>query len=191
VQFFFFGSFEIGKCKALKLAGHKPADDRSGNMNIIILDGHKLQWHQERIQAWQAGERIAPITIDCSLTRACTYKCVYCYGLLQDNDSKRMTKDIIFRFLDDAVEIGVKAISFVSDGESTSSPHLKDAILRGKSNGLEWQAIGTNGYLLKDEHLEEFLPELTYLRSSMNELGKNRVMQSSHTDFRDLGKNEN
>lgn len=137
------------------------------NMDRIILDGHKLQWHQERIHAWQVGERIAPITIDCSLTRACTYKCVYCYGQLQDNDSKRMTKDIIFRFLDDAAEIGVKAISFVSDGESTCSPHLKDAILRGKSNGLD-MALGTNGYLLKDEHLEEFLPALTYLRFNIS-----------------------
>lgn len=136
-------------------------------MNKLILDGHKLQWHQERVKAWLAGERIAPITIDCSLTRACTYKCVYCYGQLQDNDSKKMTKDVIFRFLDDAAEIGVKAISFVSDGESTCSPHLNDAILRGKANGLD-MALGTNGYLLQDNRLEEILPALTYLRFNIS-----------------------
>lgn len=129
----------------------------------IILDGHKLAWHRERVDAWLRGERVAPITIDCSLTRACTYRCVYCYGQLQTNDIKKMTKDVIFRFLDDAAEIGVKAISFVSDGESTCSPHLYDAIIRGKANGLDI-ALGTNGYLLKDERLEEILPLLTYLR---------------------------
>jgi MoaA/NifB/PqqE/SkfB family radical SAM enzyme len=78
-----------------------------------------------------------------------------------------MTKDVIFRFLDDAAEIGVKAISFVSDGESTCSPHLYDAILRGKGNGLD-MALGTNGYLLKDERLEEILPALTYLRFNIS-----------------------
>ena len=57
---------------------------------------------------------------------------------------------LIDKFLDDAAEIGVKAISFVSDGESTCSPHLYDAIMRGKANGLD-MALGTNGYLLKDE----------------------------------------
>ncbi|MFA7254783.1 MAG: radical SAM protein [Candidatus Omnitrophota bacterium] len=129
----------------------------------IILDGHKLAWHRERVEAWLRGERVAPITIDCSLTRACTYRCVYCYGQLQTNDVKKMTKDVIFRFLDDAAEIGVKAISFVSDGESTCSPHLYDAIIRGKANGLDI-ALGTNGYLLQDERLEEILPLLTYLR---------------------------
>lgn len=136
-------------------------------MKELILDGHKINWHKERVEAWLRGERIAPITIDCSLTRRCTYHCIYCYGQLQANDEKRMTRDVIFRFLDDAAEIGVKAISFVSDGESTCSPYLYDAILRGKSNGLD-MALGTNGYLLKDEKLEEILPCLTYLRFNIS-----------------------
>jgi MoaA/NifB/PqqE/SkfB family radical SAM enzyme len=133
----------------------------------IILDGHKLAWHTERIEAWLRGERIAPVTIDMALTRRCTYKCIYCYGLLQENDEKRMTKDVIFRFLDDAAEIGVKAISFISDGESTCSPHVYDAILRGKANRLD-MSIGTNGHTLKDDRLEEILPALTYLRFNIS-----------------------
>lgn len=145
-------------------------------MKNLILDGHKLQWHKERVEKWLKGERIAPITIDCALTRKCTYKCVYCYGQLQANDEKKMTKDVIFRFLDDAAEIGVKAISFVSDGESTCSPHLYDAILRGKSNGLD-VALGTAGYLLKDERLEEILPALTYLRFNISAADPKRYSQ--------------
>lgn len=136
-------------------------------MQNIILDGHKLLWHKDRVEAWLKGERIAPITIDCSLTRRCTYQCLYCYGQLQANDEKRMTKEVIFRFLDDAAEIGVKAISFVSDGESTCSPYLYEAILRGKANGLD-MALGTNGYLLRDDKLEEILPCLTYLRFNIS-----------------------
>jgi len=136
-------------------------------MSELILDGHKLAWHADRVQAWLRGERVAPITIDCALTRRCSYRCVYCYGQLQANDEKRMTKEVIFRFLDDAAEIGVKAVSFVSDGESTCSPHLYDAILRGKANGLD-MALGTNGYLLKEDRLEEILPALTYLRFNIS-----------------------
>src|SRR4030042_190477 len=136
-------------------------------MADLVLDGHKLLWHKERVEAWLKGERIAPITIDCSLTRRCTYRCLYCYGQLQANDEKRMTKDVIFRFLDDAADIGVKAISFVSDGESTCSPHIYDVIIRGKGNGLDG-ALGTNGYLLRDDRLEEILPALTYLRYNIS-----------------------
>jgi MoaA/NifB/PqqE/SkfB family radical SAM enzyme len=145
-------------------------------MEKLILDGHKLAWHKERVNAWLSGERIAPITIDCALTRRCTYKCIYCYGMLQANDEKRMTRDIIFRFLDDAAEIGVKAVSFVSDGESTCSPHLYEAILRGKENGLD-MALGTNGYLLKDERLSDILPALTYLRFNISAGERDRYAQ--------------
>lgn len=129
----------------------------------LILDGHKLAWHRERVLALLNGERVAPITIDCALTRQCTYRCVYCYGRLQTNKIKPITQDVIFRFLDDAAAIGVKAISLVSDGESTASPYLYDALKRGRNNGLD-MALGTNGYLLDDERLEEILPALTYLR---------------------------
>ncbi|MEK6913859.1 MAG: radical SAM protein [Nanoarchaeota archaeon] len=129
----------------------------------LILDGHKLFWHKERVEAWLKGERVAPITIDCALTRRCNYKCMYCYGKLQENDEKRITKEVIFRFLDDAAEIGVKGVSFVSDGESTCSPYLYDAIVHGKKKGLD-MALGTNGALLKKEKLKEILPCLTYIR---------------------------
>jgi MoaA/NifB/PqqE/SkfB family radical SAM enzyme len=142
----------------------------------IILDGHKLAWHKDRVDAWLRGERIAPITIDCALTRRCTYRCVYGYGMLQANDEKKMTRDVIMRFLDDAAEIGVKAISFVSDGESTCSPHLYDAILRGKANGLD-MALGTNGYLLSDDRLEDILPALTYLRFNISAATPERYAQ--------------
>lgn len=146
------------------------------NMGQLVLDGHKLIWHKERVEAWLRGERIAPITIDCALTRRCTYRCIYCYGQLQANDEKRITRDVIFRFLDDAAEIGVKAISFVSDGESTCSPHYVDGILRGNANGLD-MALGTNGYLLKDENLEKVLPCLTYLRFNVSAAEPSRYSQ--------------
>jgi MoaA/NifB/PqqE/SkfB family radical SAM enzyme len=136
-------------------------------MGELILDGHKLLWHKGRVEAWLKGEKIPPITIDCSLTRRCSYGCVYCYGALQANDEKKMTKDVILSFLDDAADIGVKGISFVSDGESTCSPHIYDAILHGKANGLDI-ALGTNGYLLKEEKLEYILPALTYIRFNIS-----------------------
>lgn len=146
------------------------------NSKEIILDGHKLNWHRDRLDAWQSGERIAPITIDCALTRACNYKCEYCYGQLQENPRRQMTRDVILRFLDDAAEIGVRAISFVSDGESTCSPHVYEAITYGRRNGLD-MALGTNGYLLKMDRLQDILPALTYLRFNISAASPKRYAE--------------
>jgi len=133
----------------------------------LILDGTKIGWHQDRIRAWQRGERIAPITIDMALTRACNYACHYCYAMLQENDRKMISRDVIFRFLEDCAEIGVKGISFVSDGESTISPAFVDAVRRGSELELS-MAVGTNGFVLNRRKLEEVLPHLTYVRINIS-----------------------
>ncbi len=136
-------------------------------MAELILDGHKLAWHAERVQALLAGERVAPVTIDCALTRRCTYRCQYCYGQLQANREYPLELPVIQLFLDDAAAIGVKAVSFVSDGESTCHPDMVAAVLHGKAAGLD-MALGTNGYLLDPEDLPRLLPALTYLRFNIS-----------------------
>jgi len=133
----------------------------------LILDGTKIGWHMDRVHAWERGERIAPITIDMALTRACNFACEYCYAMLQENDRKVITRQVIFDFLEDCAEIGVKGISFVSDGESTISPVFSDAIRRGSELGLS-MAVGTNGLALTKMRLEEILPYLTYLRVNIS-----------------------
>ena len=133
----------------------------------LILDGTKIAWHLDRVKAWERGERIAPITIDMALTRACNFACTYCYATLQENDRKVITQEVIYGFLEDCAEIGVKGISLVSDGESSVSPVFADTIVRGGELGLS-MATGTNGYLLTPDMLERILPHMTYLRINIS-----------------------
>jgi MoaA/NifB/PqqE/SkfB family radical SAM enzyme len=137
--------------------------DLATDFQRLLLDHTKISWHQERIEAWERGEKIAPITIDMALTRNCNYACHFCYAMLQENNRVVITQEAITRFIDDCAEIGVKAISLVSDGESTLSPHLIHTITYGHSKGIN-MALGTNGYLLDESKLKAILPSLTYLR---------------------------
>ena len=141
--------------------------DTRTNESDLILDGTKIAWHQDRIEAWERGEKIAPITIDMALTRACNFGCHYCYAMLQENDRSVINQEIIYDFLDDCAEIGVKGISLVSDGESTISPVFVDTVIRGSERGLS-MATGTNGFVLTRRRLEEVLPHLTYLRINIS-----------------------
>lgn len=133
----------------------------------LVLDGTKIAWHLDRVRAWERGERIAPITIDMALTRACNYGCHFCYAMLQENDRRVITQKVIYDFLEDCAEIGVKGISLVSDGESTISPVFVDTIRRGSELGLS-MACGTNGFVLNKRKLEEILPHMTYLRVNIS-----------------------
>ena len=125
------------------------------NNEELILDGTKIQWHMERVSQWERGERIAPVTIDMALTRACNYGCHFCYAMLQENDRSVINKEVITNFLKDSAEIGVKAISFVSDGESTISPAFVEGVQVGNNLGIS-MAVGTNGFVLTKSKKKHF-----------------------------------
>lgn len=135
----------------------------ASDVSQFILDGTKIAWYLDRVKAWERGERIAPITIDMALTQACNYGCGFCYAKLQYNKPMRITKEIMYGFLEDCAGIGVQGISFVSDGESTLSPAYVPSIVRGSSLGLA-MASGTHGGNLTHAQIDEILPHLTYLR---------------------------
>jgi hypothetical protein len=42
----------------------------------LIVDGAKVGWHKERVEAWHRGERVAPITMDIAWTRRCNAACL-------------------------------------------------------------------------------------------------------------------
>ncbi len=132
-------------------------------VDSLVLDGTKVGWYPERITAWQRGERIAPVTVDCAMTRACNYACGFCYATLQASEGDRITRQCFFNFLDDCAEIGVKGVSFISDGESTVVPWYAEAVEHASGLGLKVGA-GSNGLKLTRDVLERVLPHLAYLR---------------------------
>ena len=139
----------------------------------LNLDSTKISFHKDRVTAWLAGEHVAPITIDMALTQKCSYACTFCYAGLQQNPSEPVDWPAYERFLDDCVEIGhkpghgVKAISLVSDGESTENPFFIRFIRKAKANGIDI-ASGTNGLKLKPNDFETIVDNLTYLRININ-----------------------
>jgi MoaA/NifB/PqqE/SkfB family radical SAM enzyme len=130
----------------------------------LIIDGTKVGWYPDRIAAWQRGEKIAPVTIDCAMTRACNYACDFCYAQLQANEADgKITREKFLAFLTDAAAIGVRGVSFISDGESTVVPWWADAVEHAAAVGLKVGA-GSNGYKLTRPILERTLSKLSFLR---------------------------
>ncbi len=129
----------------------------------LELDGTHVGWWQDRIAAWQRGEKIAPVTMDVAWTRQCNAACVFCYATLQASEGHKIEQHHAFAFLEDAAELGVKGVSLISDGESTVVPWYQESIKKAAACGLK-VGIGTNGVRLKRNLLEQILPHLSYLR---------------------------
>lgn len=154
--------------------------NQKGTLNFEVnprknmhLDTTKIAFHKERVDAWLKGKKVAPITIDMALTQRCSYACTFCYAGLQHNPSSPVSWEIYEQFLDDCVEMGhktgegVKAISLVSDGESTENPDYYKFIQKASDNGIDI-ASATNGVKINKEYLPQILDHLTYLRFNIN-----------------------
>ena len=130
----------------------------------LILDSHKLSYHYDRVQAWEAGERIAPVSVDMSLTRACSAMCSFCYAMMQESQSRSSIKVAdALNLLDDFAEIGVRSVSLVSDGESTLSKAYVPFIQHAATLGID-VGNATNAWEWDADKVDQILPHMTWIR---------------------------
>lgn len=142
----------------------------------LQLDGTKVGFYRDRVEAWRRGEKIAPVTMDVAWTRKCSAACNFCYASLQSSNGYEITREHAFNYLDDAAEVGVKGVSLISDGESTEVPFFSDSVVYGARRGLQ---LGTssNGVKLTPAVLEQILPGLSYLRFNFSGGDRHRWAQ--------------
>jgi len=134
------------------------------NEGALVLDSHKLSYHFERVNAWEHGERIAPVSVDMALSRACGAMCSFCYAMVQEPQERAVIKTSqALNLLDDFAEIGVKAVSLISDGESTLSKAYVPFIQHAAKIGID-VGNATNGWEWEPEKIDQVLPFLTWVR---------------------------
>jgi MoaA/NifB/PqqE/SkfB family radical SAM enzyme len=131
---------------------------------LLILDSHKLSYHYDRVQQWENGEQIAPVSVDMALTRSCGAMCAFCYAMMQEPQERPAIKtEHALNLLDDFAEIGVRGVSLISDGESTLSKAYVPFIQHAKKLGID-VGNATNGWEWGTEKIEQVLPDLTWVR---------------------------
>ena len=134
------------------------------NDGELILDSHKLSYHMDRVNAWEAGEKIAPVTVDMALTRACGSMCKFCYAMMQEPQKRHGIKvHHALNLLDDFAEVGVRGVSLVSDGESTLSKAYVPFVQHAAKVGLN-VGNATNAWEWGPEKSEQVLPHMSWIR---------------------------
>ncbi|MBH30596.1 MAG: radical SAM protein [Candidatus Marinimicrobia bacterium] len=136
----------------------------STNEGELILDSHKLPYHFDRVQAWENGEKISPVTVDMALTRACGSMCSFCYAMMQEPQERPAIREHdALNLLDDFAEVGVRGVSIISDGESTLSKAYVPFIQHAFQLGID-VGNATNGWEWEPEKIEKVLPYLKWVR---------------------------
>lgn len=150
------------------------------------MDSHKLFWHLDRVEAWQRGEKVAPLHLDMGISSGCNMACTFCYGVIQNRDGFGTNSKKIFhtpteavkQTFKDAKEIGVKSIALIGEGENTLHPDFYEIISYGKEINLDL-SLATNGIRIDHKKLDIILNSLKWIRFNIS-AGTKETFQKIH-----------
>lgn len=134
------------------------------NQGKLVLDSHKLGFHYDRVEKWERGEKIAPVSVDMALTRGCGAMCSFCYAMVQEPQERPNIRELdALNLVDDFKSIGIRSISLISDGESTLSKAYVPFITHASKLGID-VGNATNGWEWGEDKIEQVLPHLKWVR---------------------------
>lgn len=134
---------------------------------MSFLDFDKIMYHPENIVAIKNMEPIFPVHATISLGNFCNHKCLWCTAYEYQLDNANLLDfDKILIFLEKAKKRGLKAVTYVGNGEPTAYPRFKELVTKIADLGIE-QAMFTNGYLM-DRFEDEILKYFTWIRVSLD-----------------------
>lgn len=114
------------------------------------------------------GKMPIPQTLELFISNRCNHSCIGCHSqILHDSNKKFLDFKIIKRLFSEVANLGVRGIEISGGGEPLLHPKILHIIKCAKQNKMK-VGIFTNGVLLNDKLINEFLKDLLFLRIAFN-----------------------
>lgn len=136
-------------------------------MIINQLNFEKLIFNPEILLKIKRNEKFFPMHMIVSLTNFCNHKCIWCTVYeYQKGEALFFNTQNLLNFIEKAAQLGLKAITYVGNGEPTLHPDF--GLLTSEINkmGVE-QGIFTNGTKIK-AFQEHYLKYFSFVRFSLD-----------------------
>lgn len=137
---------------------------------INRLSAEKVFYHSEKLLELKNTGDTWPVHMQIGLTSFCNHKCIFCHG--GHNDISRAEKtemdlNVLMRCLEQAKKHGLKAVTFVGNGEPLAYSRIDELLERLRDMGLE-VGVFSNGGLLNEKRRELIADFATFIRFSVN-----------------------
>jgi len=145
---------------------------------LNILGFEKLLYHSEKIEKLKKGEPQFPVHATVSLGNYCNHRCLWCTAFeYQLDKAEILDRHLFTEFADKAAARGLKAVTYVGNGEPTAYPNF-DLLIKDIANLGIQQAMFTNGYLMH-RFEKQILDHFTWIRISLD-AGSPEVHEKMH-----------
>lgn len=160
-------------------------------MDKFRIDSHKLIYHISKINDWIEGKNIYPIYMEVSPSGACNHRCLYCGLDFMEYKPRYLDTDTFKMRLSELGTLGLKSIMYAGEGEPFLHKDMAEIVKHTKKSGID-VAITTNGALLKKDITDIILPDVEWIKVSINGATKDtyaRISQCHPDKFEDVIEN--
>tara|TARA_Y100000034_G_scaffold45936_1_gene56484 strand:+ start:14276 stop:15325 length:1050 start_codon:yes stop_codon:yes gene_type:complete len=151
------------------------------------VDNHKLMYHPERAAEWRKKEDCAPIYVEIGPTNACNHRCVFCALDYLKYGNDFIDKDVMLLTLKSMGEQKVKSVMFAGEGEPLLHKDIGLFVETAKKSGID-VSMTTNGVPFNDKKISQILPNLSWLRFSVNSGSSENYSEVHRTSKKDFSK---
>jgi cyclic pyranopterin phosphate synthase len=142
-------------------------------MDKYNIDGHKMQYHAERVAQWQSAKTIEqklqvyPIYVEISPVGQCNHRCTFCAVDYIGYVNRTLSTHFLDNALIDMASHGVKSIMLAGEGEPMLHPDIEKIVELAKFYGLD-VGFTTNGTMMDDKFIDVALEDCSFIKVSLN-----------------------
>ncbi len=154
-------------------------------MDKYRIDGHKLMYHVDRLDAWRQGQDIYPIYLEISPAGGCNHRCTFCALDFMAYQGRFLDTQILKDRLGEMAQLGVKSVMYAGEGEPLLHRDIGEIVQHTKQAGID-VAVTTNGVMLDEERAAAILPHVQWCKVSINAgtaAVYSKIHRSKESDF--------
>lgn len=142
--------------------------------DLYLIDSHKMIYHPEKAarvlavnKAWERARTIYPIYMEIAPIGACNHRCVFCAVDYIGYQTVRLDYDLLAKRIPEIGLLGVKSIMYAGEGEPLLHKEMAKIVTMTKAAGMD-VSITTNATVMPPGFIEQALPDLSWLKVSIN-----------------------
>jgi len=136
-------------------------------MDKLNIDGHKMHYHIDRLNAWLNGETVFPIYMEISPVGHCNHRCTFCALDFVGYQTRALDTEKLKDCITAMAAGGVRSVMYAGEGEPLLHPDMALLTEHAKKNGID-VAFTTNGTAMTQKFCDQALAHISWIKVSLN-----------------------